>query len=235
MSPPKNYEKYPNHPNHPSNQYNPITHNNEQSRLGSYTTEPKPRTRGYNQRNSSSEPPLRNESYLIGVGDPYSKHINNIPTYMPKKDNAPFATDADQLSQLLMKNERQSPAPVRKISDDFLRHDTENNINESPNYFASQLNKSPKKITEAITESKKHNIFPHDAFMMLKRRMFNIRGDLNTLDDSPFPREKIFLVSHLQGRADQLEALGNKKTVQESLERRILVSVNTVIKFFNNK
>ena len=104
--------------------------------------------------------------------------------------------------------------------------------NEYPDHVSPQPKESGKlKLKESIKESVKHNAFPMNAYMMMKKKMFNMRGDYNTLDSTPFLREKAILVSHLQMRADQLQALGNHKTVQEALERRLIASVKTVRDF----
>jgi len=105
--------------------------------------------------------------------------------------------------------------------------------NEYPDHVSPQPKESGKlKLKESIKESVQHNVFPVSAYTMMKKKMFNMRGDYNTLDSTPFLREKAILVSHLQIRADQLQALGSHKTVQEALERRLIASVKTVRKIY---
>jgi len=96
---------------------------------------------------------------------------------------------------------------------------------ESPKYYTMGPRGSPKKITQAISESIKQNIFPNHAYINVKKRVLNVRGDLSRLDEAPFPQDKTVLTATLQNRAEQLGSLGNKKSMQEALEYRILATV----------
>jgi len=96
---------------------------------------------------------------------------------------------------------------------------------ESPKYYTMGPRGSPKKITQAISESIKQNIFPNHAYINVKKRVLNVRGDLSRLDEAPFPQDKTVLTATLQNRAEQLGSLGNNKSMQEALEYRILATV----------
>jgi len=175
------------------------------------------RNRG--RKDPSNSPPQNRQQYGVyeNYANPQLRQQGGIPSY--------FEENNKTLPPI-----RQNPEPVANKGgyepiERFERPKRDQTRSESPKYYTMGTRGSPKKITQAINESIKQNIFPNHAYINVKKRVLNVRGDLSKLDEAPFPKDKTVLTATLQNRSQQLEAIGNKKTIQEALEYRILMTV----------
>ena len=176
------------------------------------------RNRG--RREPSNSPPQIRQQY--GISDNYANpHLRGgLPSYF--EENNKTLPPMQQITEPSSK--RGGYEPIERTSK------REQNRSESPKYYTMGTRGSPKKITQAINESIKQNTFPNHAYINVKKRVLNVRGDLSRLDEAPFPKDKTVLTATLQARAQQLEQVGKNKTIQEALEYRILMTVPGVSK-----
>ena len=101
-----------------------------------------------------------------------------------------------------------------------------NNDTGRPSY--NQLDSTIKVTSKEVVISPQQNTtFPFDMHQMLKRKMLNIKAGPNAATNMS-PQERAKLWSNFQGRMNQLDNRGSRLTVQEALEKRVILSLDQV-------